>query len=698
MEPLDVLAHLKRVSTFRDLEEEGEQELLRLVPHVDQVVYEPGAVLVHEHLPPDRTLILLEGHAVLTRQRVDDPEENEELGEKGPGATLGRTGLEVGAFEMATATALTMIEALVLPFRDLVRVYQQSTYLREHLPGPLKPEKLVSTLQGIPLFGQLTDRAGIIELYSLAQIAHEQVYGNGEWLFRQGEIADRLYLVIGGRVQLTGVDQDGIVRDLGALIPGDSAGETGLFVGDFHDVTATADGYARVITLLSEEFADLMAARPYLRRKLVISDTIQRRLALRTFDWVRDDEWAIAVVQRHWTRLVRQTGVLVAVLALVIPAIIWLAANGGTLSIVAAALLSLPVLALCAGIAWQYINWRDDFFVMTTQRVVHIERVGPFSTQQEESALDNIEDIYESQPNLSANVMGYGNLILQTAGETVDIDMSYIPDPDGMRRLISRQIERSRAREVLRTRGQIRDMLARRLTVGETLPPPEERAGKDADRQSGTTSLPVALATSVWEYFFPSSWVETEGGTVIWRRYWLPGMLHTIIPTLIFAATTVAGVVLLAGMWGAENFLGWTVGWLVLEAVALGVLLWFVEDWRNDFFQLTQSQIILVERRPMLLQESRHEARLDRIQNLGFEVPNVFARMMNYGHVQFETAGTEGMFELKYVRRPEAIQATISNRQYAYRQHLRQVEANRRQQEMLTWFATYDDLHRDTGS
>ena len=697
MEPNEVLAHLKKVPMFWDLEEEGDQELLRLVPHVEQHAYDIGDVLLREEEIPNKTVVILEGRVKVTHRLPEQPLDVQDLGERVAGAVVGRTSLEAGSFERVTVEALAPTLALVLPFRDLIRIYQLSRHLREHLAAPLKPNHLVTTLQKIPLFGALSDRAGELELYSVAQITHEQVFGNGEWLFRQGEISDRLFLILSGRIQLSAVDQEGIVRDLGTLGPDDEAGETGLLVGDFHDVTAVADGYARVIYVLRAEFVDLLAQRPYLRRRLMVSEEVEKRRNLQQFDWIRDDEWVIAVVQRHWTRLLSQTGALVAILFFLIPAVIALIITGGPAGLVIAAILSLPILGLCLGIIWQFVNWRDDFFVVTTQRVIHIERVGPFSTQQEESALDNIEDLYEIQPGFAANLLGYGNLVLQTAGETVDIDMSYIPQPGEMRRLISQQIERSKARNILRTRGQIRDMLARRLVVEESSPPSPEAATHDGSTAPRTSFLPAILVNSIWEYFFPASWVATDGDTIIWRRFWLPGLLRYSAPFLIFLVSTIGGIVVLSSAWGAENFLGWMVAWLVLEAVVFGVLLWFVEDWRNDYFQLTPSHIILVERRPLLLQESRHEARLDRIQNLAFEVPNIFARALKYGHVQFETAGTQGKFELKFVRRPEEVQSTISNRQYAYRQHQREIESNRRQQEMLTWFATYDDLHRDMG-
>ncbi len=60
MEPRDVLAYLKRIPAFRDLEDVGSEELLRLVPFVQQRTFQPGETLLHgEESAPDRTLILV---------------------------------------------------------------------------------------------------------------------------------------------------------------------------------------------------------------------------------------------------------------------------------------------------------------------------------------------------------------------------------------------------------------------------------------------------------------------------------------------------------------------------------------------------------------------------------------------------------------------------------------------------------------
>ena len=697
MEPKDVIANLKKIPMFRDLADRaGEDALLRLVPHVAERVYEADENLFTQGETPDRLCLIISGHVAITHTQDDGtvtPGRTKQAGD-----VLGRTGLAVNQYEDVTAQATEETHVLYLLFREFInKVYDQSDELRQHLSGPLQSASAVQLLKTIPLFADLQDDRGEMELYRIAKLVHDQVYGNGEWLFRQGEISDRLVLVVEGRIQLTKIDAEGLVREVGWLEVGDVAGETGLLVGDFHDVLATADAHARVLFLLREDFAKLLEERPRLFNRLRVSTTVEGRHKARKHDWLRDDEWVIIEVKRHWSRLARQVTVPIIFLILLASVLSLLIASETEAIVVLGVIVGFIIIVLSAAIGWQYLNWRDDFFVLTTQRVVHIERAGPFSTDSEESPLDNIQDVYEVQQGITANILNFGNLVLQTAGETVDIDMDNIPNPSRLRELIFQQIERTKARDLLRARGQIRDLLARRLHI-EKAPPREELEGAAPKRTQRRMwfLLPISW---LWDYLFPPSWLETDGGgTIVLRRYWLPGILRYVGAFLPLLLLTVFGGRGVISLMGTENLWWAAIAWLAGELIFTGAFLYIVEDWRNDYVQITPSHIIQVERSPLLLSESRREARLDRIQNLSFQVPDIIAQILKYGHVQFETAGREGKFELKYVRNPAKVRAKISDRQYEYSQRQRRVDALRRQDELLSWFATYDNLRKERGS
>jgi CRP-like cAMP-binding protein len=524
MEPQDVLAQLNKIPLFQNLTgTAGQDALMRMVPFVRERVYEPGERILSQEQLPDRLCVIMEGKVRLTR--ADELGSVTPIAEYQAGEMFGRVELAVQQLEGVNAEAVEKTRLLYLLFRELVKIYDQSTYLREHLPGPLKPARVVDYLETIPLFQNFCAERWEDELYRIVPFVHDQVYGNGEWLFRQGEISDRLLFVLEGRIQLTKIDPDGLVKEVGWLEVGDIAGETGLLVGDFHDVLATANGQARVFYLLRDDFTALLEEHPRWLNRLSVSEVVDARRKVQTFDWLREDEWAIYFVQRHWSRLFRQIIVPLLFFVLLTPALSFLSSRGTSLASLFAIVVAIPVVASIGVVIWQYLNWRDDYFVLTTQRVVHFERDWPFNVHYEECALDTIQDIYEVRPGLTANVLDYGNLVLQTAGEKVDIDIDNIPHPARLREMIFQQIERSKARDLLRSRGQIRDLLARRLKVEKA---PSVPPSKTLPPLQPARRLWLLLTFSwLWEYLFPPSWVETdEGSTIIFRRFWLLGLLR----------------------------------------------------------------------------------------------------------------------------------------------------------------------------
>ena len=526
---------------------------------------------------------------------------------------------------------------------------------------------------------------------SLLSFVREQTYVVGEDLFRQGERAHRLYYVIEGKVRLTRVGQDAVTRYLETLGPGESIGETGLLIGDFHDATAEAAVPTRLLVLERADFRKFLKEQPRAERQLNMSRDVKRRLSLPKFEWLRDDELVIFAARRHWSNLIRRIFLALLVLILVIIAyfiVPWGEINGGFSNLLAIGLGTITAIALIYT-AWQVVNYRDDFFVLTTQRIVHFERVWPVRKNFEEGALSNIQDTTILQKGITANALNYGDLILQTAGETVDIDLTSVGRPVQLKDMIEKELERTRARRVASVRGDIRTKLKERLESGRL--PAEETTEVEKTKYTSTASSITVLIRSVLDYFFPSSRSVSEDGSIVyWRRYWLPGFFQNWHISLLVITWTIGGILFWQRFFSGD----WVpfFGWLIIEGVLFAGLLWNIEDWRNDYFKLSPSDILLVSQRPLLLERSQQEARLEDIQNLSSEIPNLLGQVFRYGHVTFETAGTQGMFELKWVRFPEEVRGEISQRQQQYEDKQQMMEARRRQDELLQWFDVYDEL------
>jgi len=558
----------------------------------------------------------------------------------------------------------------------------------------MEQEEIVACLQQIPLFQNFTDRNGVLELYRVVPLVKEVTYSAGDCLFSQGNLSDRLYYIVDGQIRLTRFDREGQVFHLGDKGPGDFFGETGLLVADFHDVTAEALAAARVLCLERIEFAELLEQRPRLQRRLNLKPDLKRAYTTPRFVWLRDDELPVFVGRRHWFHLIRR--IFWPLLILLAGAILLIflldAAESTSFLLIIGGLLGIPTSGF---LAWRIWDWQNDRFVVTTQRIVHIERQGLFRESFEEGALDNIQDIHEVRFGLTANILNFGDLILQTAGETVQIDLTGVPDPSYVRDLIFREIDRHHARQIALMRGEIREKLEKRLQMEP--PPPIIEALPSLSQKTSILSL---IGGALKDYLFPSSWSVSEDKSIIyWRRFWLPGFMLNLRVFVPFVTLAALGVWYFSKQFGeaTEATLTTTFGlvlWLIAESTLFTMLLWAIEDWRNDYFQITPERMIMVDRKPLLLSESRRETTLDKIQNISFDVPDIMARFFKYGNVMLETAGTTGKFELKWVRYPQKIQVEISGRKRALLEKQRKVAAQRRQEELLSWFAVYDDLRK----
>lgn len=549
-------------------------------------------------------------------------------------------------------------------------------------------KEIARHLQQIPLFQKLKDdERDLIELYQVASLVKELEYAPGERLFGQGELAEGLYYVLRGRIQLTRIGADGVRTDLGMKQPGNAFGETGVLVGEFHDATAEALSPVRVLYLARSDFLPLLEHRPRLRQRLTLSPDMLRKQQVPRFPWMREDEWAIHLSRRHLIGLIRRIILPLLALLLVVVLAYVLAGISPILGLVVGLLLSLFPAGL---LAWDYIDWYDDRFILTTQRVVHLERRGPFGSHSEEAALDDIQDVLEVRPSVLANLLDYGDIVLQTAGGTVKIDFTEVGQPTLWREMILREMGRLQARRRVQLHSQTRQQLEARLNL--TPLPESTGVAPPPSKQTAPTTL---FFHALRELLFPPSWVESPDKlTIKWRRFWLPGFFHYWWVSVLFLLITVGGAILLAhwATFEPHTMTLWLPFWLLAEVVLLGLVLWYIEDWRNDFFEITPTHIIHVDRTPLWGRITRREARLDRIQNITSNVPSLWARLLRYGSVMLETAGAEGQFEIRYVRDPERVRAEISRRQQEFRKRELTRQAAQRQDELLSWFAIYDSI------
>jgi CRP-like cAMP-binding protein len=123
----------------------------------------------------------------------------------------------------------------------------------QHLPN----EEIVARLRDTPLFGGL-DNAALLRLADLGEIVDLEP---GELLIREGDLADALYVVLDGEMEVT--KRSGTAEIPVALVgPGSLQGEIAALEGGRRLASVRAVGRAEVVRIPIETMRELLAAGP----------------------------------------------------------------------------------------------------------------------------------------------------------------------------------------------------------------------------------------------------------------------------------------------------------------------------------------------------------------------------------------------------------------------------------------------------
>lgn len=547
-------------------------------------------------------------------------------------------------------------------------------------------EEIALILKRVPLFAEL-DRPALRALAALTKVME---LAPGEVVYRQGEPGTQYYIVREGSLRATRTDAEGRVTEVRQIGSGDSFGETSLLLGDVRDVTVQAIGEKKSIVLyiLKEGFDQLLREDPRIESKLQMREDLKERRGYPRFKWLEKEELPIRVLRKH---------VLFLWPNLILPILIVLGLLVGTIALETLVLdtsLEGPILALGLILMlfplgfglYMYIDWWNDLYILTNRRVAHQEKVGIIKAHFSAAPLQAIQNIQQLHAGILEKALDIGDLIIETAGAGGHVAFRSIPAPAKMREMIFEQIERtkalSRAQERLSIEQAMRRYFLQEGTEEEIVPETPE-----TPRQLKLLSELRAVIRS----FIPPSWLR-EGTSITWRRHWI-GLIRTIgIPLLVLIIITIVASAVV--IFDEELLTPIGLVYALAIFIVFPWLLWQFEDWQNDYYQVTATRIISVQRLPFFLREERREANLEQVTNVRFE-QSFWGRVLRFGTVIVETAAPAGTFHFDLASRPQDVQAEIFSHIEAARRRRQAQEAERRRAEMLDWFSIYDEMRRN---
>lgn len=97
------------------------------------------------------------------------------------------------------------------------------------------------------------------------------------------------------------------------------------------------------------------------------------------------------------------------------------------------------ILWIASMIIWT--NYYLDILILTNKRIIDIEQIGLFARDEAEIRYENVEDIKIEVIGIIASVFKFGNIHIQSAGESREIIIKNIPHPEKIKEIISFQKE-----------------------------------------------------------------------------------------------------------------------------------------------------------------------------------------------------------------------------------------------------------------
>jgi len=545
---------------------------------------------------------------------------------------------------------------------------------------PIDLPAKIAFLKKIHLFHGLEED----ELAAIAAELEEVQYPKGAVIFPQGGKADSFYLIYGGSVRIVRT-QNKKEYQLAQLVKEDYFGEMALIANRPRSATATALTDIFLLVLSRADFEKLFKKHPQAGLNMAVAIRSRQLAQYLRFKWLRPDEVVYFLARKHIVILLQT--IALPVVLLLVPLALFYAGFTVVPSLVVVIAAFVSLIFLAAWIAWLVVDWGNDYYIVTNQRVVWLEKVVGIYDSRQESALSTILSV-GVEANQLGRILDYGNVIVRTfVGK---IPFSHVNHPNQAAHMIEEYWMRTRTAAVMTEKEAMKDEIRKKL--GIPLPPkPKPDSPAAPSTPPRRASLLRLLGANTLKLRYES------GDTVIYRKHWVVLILEAWMPVLGILGTLILFIQRLVQLARSptEAFISfsggitvdvWASAILIILLVFVGWLVYRVLDWSNDQFIVNAEQIIDVDREPFGT-EKRNAAQLENILGTEYQRIGILGNIFNFGTVYITVGGSKLAFE--NVLDPAAVQSDINRRFAARRAKNEQQQIARERERMAEWLATY---------
>jgi CRP-like cAMP-binding protein len=554
----------------------------------------------------------------------------------------------------------------------------------------IEPERLTPFLKKIHLFHGLSDE----QLGTVAAQLTDESQQAGTTVFTEGMQGDTFYLIFSGKVivfrnhhKKKGDEEE--EQQLAVLFAGDYFGEEALLTNQRRNAGVRIEEEAILLSLPRAKFLELLKKIPQMKPNFEIS-VESRKLSRRLqFKWVRSDEVIYFLARKHIILFFQAAlGPLATffILAFIL-SIAFLFLHFFFL------LLIIAILGIFLGVVllWEWVDWGNDYYIVTNQRVIWLEKVVGLYDSRHESPLPMLLSVStETEP--LGRFLDYGSVIIRTfVGRIV---FHHVAHPFEVEALVKEH--QNRAKEGSR-RTEI-DAMKKALTtrmnpnLEQTLPSSPQSPSTSKAKKKEASARQEGMFANLFKLRFEDKEIIT------YRKHWFVLLQQLWLPTALLLGILAALGVGIYYLYFTSASIAPTVSseretlFVIVPFAFLVVLGWWIYqyvNWANDIYQVTPDQILDIERTP-LGREDRTAAQLESILATEYERRGVLGILLNYGKVHITVGGSKMTFH--DVFDPISVQQDIDRRRMARNAAKEETRIKAERERLADWFLAYNEI------
>ena len=529
------------------------------------------------------------------------------------------------------------------------------------------------------------------QLFEIARRFKPVHFERNTIIFTEGSPPDCFYMVLQGSVRVTRRIRSE-EKFLNVLGPGDFFGEQALLFDKPRSATITTITRATLLRLDQDQFHDLITDFPGILKNL--SATAESRALARrlNFPWLGANEVIYFLTRKHEFFL--YTSLLIPIILLVgsVPILV-LGFVYQTTPFFQAVIEIVGFLMLLVAIAWGFwnaIDWGNDYYIVTNQRVIWLEKVIGLYDSRREAPLETILAVNVTSSQIG-RILDYGNITVRTF--TGGFRMKNAKQPNVFAGFVKGYKQRvlylSKQEEDRQMKGAIQEAIDQRLNP-ELAPTISEQAQNQPARKPQPKQDAADIPPGIIATFLKVRY--EKDGVITYRKHWFLLLQKIWLPMLVFGLLTAVSLYYLYQWFSTGTpllgpFAAFVLGGLCYWAVFIWLGYHYL-DWSNDIYRLTPEQILDIERKP-LGEENKKSAPLGSILSIEHERENILQYLLNFGYVTINVGETRFIFRGVY--NPDQVHQDISDYREALNRRKQETDAKRERDRMIQWLMAYYD-------